>query len=150
MSPQGWEIADYLLSRDDSTFQFFGGSTFRIKLGNSSNELDDNALIQIADRLLDWFVASVKRRDAPPVLRKLCSTLAFICTLDREIDTQTIVRRVILSIVHGKAIGFAVHDLPDPDDAFASLTEAQLSALLWFLTALTEEISKENAVKDAR
>lgn len=31
-SPQGWEMADYLLGRDDASLRFFGALTFQVKL----------------------------------------------------------------------------------------------------------------------
>lgn len=150
LSPQGWEIGDYLLGRDNPTFQFFGAVTFRIKLGTSINELDDITLSQINQRLLSWLVTSINRGDAPPVLRKLCSTLAYIVTLDREIGAETVVRRVILSIAHGHAVESTIQELPDLTTVLENLNDAQLKALLWFLTSLTEEINKESAAKDAR
>jgi hypothetical protein len=35
-SPQGWELADALLSRSDDNLRFFGALTFTIKLNNDS------------------------------------------------------------------------------------------------------------------
>ena len=150
LSPQGWEIGDYLLGRDNSTFQFFGAVTFRIKLGTGISELDDITIAQISQRVLSWLVTSIQRGDAPPVLRKLCSTLAFICTLNRDLGAETIARRVIFSVAHGQAVDAAGEDLPNPSTVLDSLGDAQLKSLLWFLTSLTEEVSKENATKDPR
>jgi hypothetical protein len=35
-SPQGWQIADFLLSRDDAQVRFYGALTFQIKLNNDT------------------------------------------------------------------------------------------------------------------
>ena len=124
--------------------------TFRIKLGTGINELDDITVSQISQRILSWLVTSVHRGDTPAVLRKLCSTLAFVCTLNRDIGSETIVRRVILSVAHGQALDIPGEELPNPATALGGLKDAQLRAILWFLTSLTEEVSKESATKDPR
>jgi hypothetical protein len=33
-SPQGWQVADYLLGRDDAQVRFYGALTFQVKLNN--------------------------------------------------------------------------------------------------------------------
>ncbi|KIW09125.1 uncharacterized protein PV09_00067 [Verruconis gallopava] len=149
-SPQGWEMADYLLGRDHSSLQYFGALTFHMKLNTSSAELDDAVLAQVGNRLLQWLVTSITRGDAAVTLRKLCSTIAFYCTLDREVTVGTVVRRVILSVAHGQAVDFTVDELPDPESVLGALSNAQLKALLWFLTSMTEEANKESASREAR
>jgi hypothetical protein len=130
--------------------QFFGAVTFRIKLGTGISELDDITLLQINQRLLGWLITSINRGDASPVLRKLCSTFAYICTLDRATGAETIARRVILSVAHGQAVASSIDALPDPTNVLPSLSDKQLKAILWFFTALTEEINKEGVGKDVR
>jgi hypothetical protein len=149
-SPQGWEMGDYLLARDDSSLQFFGALTFQVKLNTSNSELDDAGLLQVGHRLIGWLVTSIKRGDASVTLRKLCSTIAYYCTLNREIQIETIIRRVTLSLAHGQAVEFSISELPDPSTAVENLKDAQLTTLLWFLTGLTEEVTKETASKDVQ
>jgi hypothetical protein len=115
-----------------------------------SMELDDAALLQVGHRLIDWLVTAISRGDASVTLRKLCSTMAYYCTLNRDVQADSIIRRVVLSVNHGKAIDLTVADLPDSSTSLESLNDAQLSTLLWFLTSLTEEAAKESASKDPR
>ena len=61
LSPQGWEIGDFLLGHQNPIFRFFGAVTFRVKLGTSSHELDEIALSQITQRLLGWLPVLPRR-----------------------------------------------------------------------------------------
>lgn len=44
----------------------------------------------------------------------------------------------------------SIDALPDPTNVLPSLSDKQLKAILWFFTALTEEINKEGVGKDVR
>jgi hypothetical protein len=152
LSPQGWEIGDFLLGHQNPIFRFFGAVTFRVKLGTSSHELDDDTLSQITHRLLGWLVTSIARNDSPSVLRKLCSTFAFMVTLDKHTTSgskDATVRRVILSVAKGEAMDLRVEELIDPSAVLGNLSDGQMRGLLWFLTAFIEEVNKENAIMDA-
>jgi hypothetical protein len=35
-SPQGWQIADFLLGRSDAQVRFYGALTFQVKLNNDT------------------------------------------------------------------------------------------------------------------
>lgn len=82
------------------------------------------------------------------MLRKLCGTLAFLCTLDREVGAETVVRRLVLSVAHGRAVDCTVMDLPDLHGVVKGLSDAQWRLILWFLTAFCEEAGKEINAQD--
>ncbi|KAF4548175.1 Hypothetical protein D9617_31g064110 [Elsinoe fawcettii] len=80
LSPDGWTIADKLLSTDDSIFQFYGALTFQIKINRDVSSLAEGDRQELLQQIMMKLVACVNN-DAPSrVTDKLWSVLGSFLT----------------------------------------------------------------------
>lgn len=108
------------------------------------------ALQGVGQRLIYWFITSIQRGDSSVILRKLCAALALYYNLDRDVESDTCVRHVILSIAHNEPVNFGSSALPDPGATLETLDHSRIAALLWFLISLTEDATKQVIEQDSR
>jgi hypothetical protein len=108
----------------------------------SLSPLDAKALL---DQLIDWLIRHADPMIGPLVVRKLCSTLV-VYFLHFSSLWPNCVKHLIQSMCIGKAIPVESLDrTPDIMVLVERLTPQKASAVLWFCTALAEEVGKTDA-----
>ncbi|KAE9984149.1 hypothetical protein EG327_005230 [Venturia inaequalis] len=148
-SPEGWKMADFLLDRPTSQVRYFGALTFQINLNTKGSRatLDDGGLVSLGTRLIQGIITELNRGEGPLVLRKLCSTFAVYCVLDRPDHAEFCVKQLVLSLLQGTPVSDAnTQSSTYPLSTLASnLNNDQISACLIFLSSLKEESSAKIA-----
>ncbi|GAM86860.1 hypothetical protein ANO11243_048800 [Dothideomycetidae sp. 11243] len=79
LSPEGWAIADSLLTSNDYDLQFYGALSFQVKLNRdaaSTLPLSQHDADAVLSRLIAAFCANVRNAGPMRVLDKICSVLA--------------------------------------------------------------------------
>ncbi|ETS75674.1 hypothetical protein PFICI_12618 [Pestalotiopsis fici W106-1] len=136
-SPEGWQIAEGLLSRQADNVRFFGALTFIVKLNTDTLEDEDarSALI----KLIDWLLKCLEVGAGAIVIRKLCSAL--VTHFIHFSHVWPLCLRHVLLCLQNNQSDFARLQGP-VQDAVARLTPQKSVALVWFATALAEEAEK--------
>ncbi|TID19500.1 ARM repeat-containing protein [Venturia nashicola] len=146
-SPEGWKIADFLLHRSTSQVRYFGALTFQINLNTKGATLDDEGLASLGTRLVQGIITELNRGEGPLVLRKLCSTFAVYCVLDRPDHAKFCVKQLVLSLLQGTPVS----DADTQSSTYllstlaSNLNNDQILACLIFLSSLKEESSAKIA-----
>lgn len=138
-SPQGWDIADSLLTSTDENVRFFGALTFTIKLNNDSASLSEEDSQQLLSKLIHHLVS---RPLISVATRKLCSTLAQY--FSKPISTwNQCVRSLAVSFACNRPIlDDELDNQPSTWDVIPQLPDHQLLILLDFAMNLADEMKR--------
>ncbi|KAF2434747.1 ARM repeat-containing protein [Tothia fuscella] len=145
-SPGGWEMANFLLGRNNTHVRYFGALTFQIKINSDSENLSDEDIAMIGQQLVTWLVRLAENGEGKMVLQKLCSTLAVYYLLQKKAHADACVRTLLAS--------FATNAPTSPKDVaqltsdaiaqlITTLSPDRLTLALWFCRNLTEEANKK-------
>ncbi|KAG8630142.1 hypothetical protein KVT40_001761 [Elsinoe batatas] len=135
LSPDGWTIADRLLSTDDNVFQFYGALTFQIKVNRDVSTLDENDSRQILDRVMDRLVTCINNATPARVTDKLWSVLGSFLMHAPRIWQDPLGEALL------RLMGLESNDTTVPlVHHVASLTMRQLRALLKLALILSEDL----------
>ncbi|QDS70297.1 hypothetical protein FKW77_008081 [Venturia effusa] len=143
-SPEGWNIAHFLLDRPSSQVRYFGALTFQINLNTKGATLNDEDLVSLGTRLMQGIIVELNRGEGTLVLRKLCSTYAVYCALERPDHAESCVKQFVLSLLQGRPVSAAdatSPSLPPLSTLTSNLNQSQISICLQYLGALKEESS---------
>ncbi|KAI9875175.1 MAG: hypothetical protein M1830_008787 [Pleopsidium flavum] len=141
-SPEGWRLADALLSSDDDKVRFFGALTFTIKINQDWDSLGPEDAKLLLIRLLSRLVRLVSQNEGSLVVRKICSALVAYFVRPNS-AWEHCLRHVICSFHSGQAVSTeSLSVLPSTGDLIPGLSQLQAIATLWFSSMLVEEISK--------
>lgn len=143
-SQQGWHLADQLLQSQDPHVRFFGALTFTVKINNDWDSLAAPDTAALLDRLLQWLVRLANAGEGALVLRKLCSTLVTYF-FRPSVKWDHCVRHIVCSMITGDILfPETVSTMGTLGDILTKLTSLEVTVVLWFATALVEEVSKIN------
>ncbi|KAL1860145.1 member of the karyopherin-beta [Paecilomyces lecythidis] len=141
-SPQGWIIADGLMSSGNPDARFMGALTFIVKINQDWSNLAETEARELIERLINHFVLFAGRDEKPVVLRKLASSLVAIF-LKPNAPWRRALWHLAACLAHG---GYIPEDQSLSVDfqtaALPHLGHSQIVALLYFSAALAEEASK--------
>ncbi|KAK8004325.1 hypothetical protein PG989_004044 [Apiospora arundinis] len=139
-SPDGWQIADALLSRSSDNVKFFGALTFVVKL--NTDTIDDDEAKLLVQKLINWLIASLDNGAGSIVIRKLCSALVTHYVHFSHLWPLCIQGLVYcLDLNKGDVLDDA-QDAAPVRDIFPSLTPQKAISVAWFAAALAEEGEK--------
>ncbi|KAI5855601.1 armadillo-type protein [Durotheca rogersii] len=139
-SPDGWQLAQGLLSRPDGNVKFFGALTIIVKLNTES--LPDEDAVSVLQQLISWLITSLGDGSREFVLRKLCSAL--VTYFIHYSHTWTKCVRHLLYCLDTQA-SVPVENVKDGDTiepAIRALDPGKFLVLTWFATVLAEESEK--------
>ncbi|KAI9784990.1 MAG: hypothetical protein M1839_001186 [Geoglossum umbratile] len=86
-SPEGWQLADTLLGRDDDKVRFFGALTFTVKLNSDWETLEPDSIQSLLHRLVSWLIRLTSQSEGP-----LVGDAVPLASIDQYPPTPTLVR----------------------------------------------------------
>ncbi|QGA16765.1 hypothetical protein EYB26_004435 [Talaromyces marneffei] len=137
-SPQGWDVARYLLDHPDSSTRFFGALTFIVKINQSWSDLSIEAIQQLKNYLIGSYVTFIESQEKQLVTRKLSAALIAIFFAD-ESWTHPIQDIATFFWQHGRE---ASSEIDYEGMVLPALNEAQISGLLSFSQTMAEDCVK--------
>jgi hypothetical protein len=146
-SPQGWEIADALLSSTDENVRFFGALTFTVKLNADSADLSEEDSAQLLSKLIHHLV---RHPSSSPATRKLCSTLAQYFCKPISVWTQCIRCLAVSFSTQQSVLDDALDSHPSSWDILPQLGDEQLVVLLEFARNLADDAKKLTGAPDRK
>ncbi|KAI9746575.1 MAG: hypothetical protein M1818_000288 [Claussenomyces sp. TS43310] len=144
-SPRGWQLANSLLESHDETVKFFGALTFTVKLNLDSDTLSDEDAALLLRKIITWLILCLDEGVGPLVIRKLCSTLV-VYFLHFSASWTMCIKHIIFCLAVNEAVSTnAIENAPETTMLMRSLGTGKALAVLWFSTALAEEVGKTDA-----
>ncbi|KAF2841488.1 ARM repeat-containing protein [Patellaria atrata CBS 101060] len=141
-SPDGWQMADALLSSTDEKSKFFGALTFTVKLNQDWSSLDIDQTHLLLSRLVSWTVRLIAANEKPLVTKKLCTTLVTYFSRP-TVSWSHSIRHLICCFYKREFIPEDTLDhFPRTVDMVTTLTPYQITATLWYASSLVEEAAK--------
>jgi hypothetical protein len=155
-SPQGWDVARYLLDHPNSSTKFFGALTFIVKINQSwcvdavllnlwvrltvlyRSDLSTDAIQQLKNYLIGSYVSLVESQEKQLVTRKLSAALIAIFFKD-ESWTHPIQDIATFFWQHGRQTS---SDIDYEGKVVPALNGAQISGLLSFSQTMAEDSVK--------
>ncbi|KAI1844669.1 hypothetical protein JX266_009125 [Neoarthrinium moseri] len=137
-SPEGWQIAEGLLSRPSDNVKFFGALTFIVKLNTDS--IEDGDAQSVLRNLINWLLKSLETGAGVIVIRKLCSALTTHFIHFSHLWPSCV--RRMLHFLQTNSTDIDGTSAPSPENALRGLTPQKSVTALWFAAALAEEAEK--------
>jgi hypothetical protein len=145
-SPQGWEIARLLLSRQDPKIKFFGALTIIVKLNTESLTLSGDDALQLLSALIKWLLESLEDGSGALVVRKLTSALATFFLHFHRLWTPCVRHLVFCLAAHRpcaledttRASGLA----EEAQDHIRALSQTKMQAAIWFLETVADDATR--------
>ncbi|KAF2272321.1 ARM repeat-containing protein [Westerdykella ornata] len=138
-SPQGWEIADALLSSHDENVRFFGALTFTVKINTDSEALSEDDSRQLLQKLIYHLIT---RPSLSISTRKLCSTLALYFCKPVSVWEECVPSLALSFCRNGPIVDTALGDNAPLFDIVSGLPDEQLLILLDFAMNLADEAKR--------
>lgn len=144
-SPEGWQMADALLSHADPNVKFYGAQTFTVKINSDTVGLEDEEILSLEGRIVHWIVTLLARDPPVPafVMKKLCSTLATLYTLGHGLKPKSCIKKLLCSSIRGETVSDAELEMFTTPNLMGYLDPRQWQLLLW----LSEELAGEGSKK---
>ncbi|ORY69497.1 armadillo-type protein [Pseudomassariella vexata] len=146
-SPEGWQLAEGLLSRPDDNLKFFGALTIIVKL--NTDEIDNDGARSILQNIIAFLLESLDNGSGAIVIRKLCSALVTHFIHFSHL-WPSCVRNLLYCLQLNESV--AIQDViqsgknvPPVAGMIAALNLQMTVAATWFATSLAEEVAKTDA-----
>ncbi|KAI0480788.1 armadillo-type protein [Xylariaceae sp. FL0804] len=139
-SPEGWQLAQGLLSRPHDNVKFFGALTLIVKL-NTERLQDDDAL-SVLQSLVNWLINSLQDGSGPIVIRKLCSALVTYFIHYSHTWVKCTQHLLYCLDSNGNVPMDGVRDIAPIETVIQDLSPPKYLAACWFAAALAEETEK--------
>ncbi|KAI2642789.1 armadillo-type protein [Xylaria nigripes] len=139
-SPQGWQLAQSLLTRPGDNIKFFGALTIIVKL--NTEKLPDDDALSVLQNLITWLVRSLSDGSGPIVIRKLCSALVTYYIHYSHTWFRS-VRHLLDCLDRNAAV--SIQELDDNlpvEQVIRRLDSQKFLAATWFAASLAEETEK--------
>ncbi|KAK9367830.1 armadillo-type protein [Lipomyces kononenkoae] len=152
-SPEGWNLANILLSSADPNVRFFGALTYTVKLNSDWQSLSPESLPQLLLQLLNWFLAH--SRGPRFITQKLAATLLLAVIKFPELS-NSIWPYPVHDVVLSASKNTPTVGTRQPLDATVfqsvvlSLDAHDLGMVLLFCTTFAEEISRADVPRQNR
>ncbi|KAL1873975.1 hypothetical protein VTK73DRAFT_676 [Phialemonium thermophilum] len=141
-SPEGWQLAQSLLTNSDDTVKFFGTLTVIVKLNTESSNLSDEEARELLQNLVNWVIRCLQDGSGPMVIRKLCSALATYFIHFSQL-WPFCVRHLVHCLDLGRSVPVEqVGSAAQMDAVLGTLSLAKLQAALWFAASFVEDVGK--------
>jgi uncharacterized membrane protein len=141
-SPEGWQLAQSLISHREDNIRFYAALTLIIKLNRDSAGLSEDDAKGLLENLIGWVIQSLADGAANFVIKKLCTALVtYFMHFSHLWPNCT--RHFIYCLDLGR--GAPVDGLDDAlqtDILVAKLDRQKLRLAIWFATSLVEEVGK--------
>lgn len=136
----GWQLANALLSSHEANVRFFGALTFIVKINQET--LNVVAASEVLHKLLEWLISRAEASETSLVLNKLSSALVTLF-VQPHTEWERPVRHLLCCFASHKVMSqSSTADQPSNDDLLCVLSEAQLTAMLTFVTTLAQDTNK--------
>lgn len=141
-SPEGWQLAQTLISHQEDEIRFFAALTLMIKLNRDSTSLSEDDAKGLLESIINWTIQSLNDGAGAIVTRKLCSALVTYFVHFSHL-WPSCVRHFIYCLDLGR--GTRADSL---DDALTTsilvekLDCQKLKVAVWFASTLVEEVGK--------
>ncbi|KAK4106167.1 hypothetical protein N658DRAFT_563094 [Parathielavia hyrcaniae] len=141
-SPEGWQLAQSLISHREDNIRFYAALTLIIKLNRDSAGLGEDDATGLLENLVGWVMQSLADGAANFVVKKLCTALVtYFMHFSHLWPNCT--RHFIYCLDLGR--GAPVDSLDDAlgtDVLVTKLDRQKLRLAIWFVTSLVEEVGK--------
>ncbi|KAI0013939.1 armadillo-type protein [Xylariaceae sp. FL0662B] len=146
-SPEGWQLAQGLLTRPDDNVKFFGALTVIVKLNTES--LPDEDALSVLQNLISWLINSLEDGSGAIVVRKLCSALVTYFIHYSHTWTRCIFHLLHCLDLNSSAPQENLDGSSPAEHIVRTLPLQKFLAATWFTTTLAEEVEKID-LKSAR
>ncbi|KAK7551890.1 armadillo-type protein [Phyllosticta citricarpa] len=145
-SPEGWQLADALLSHSDPEVRFFGALTFTVKLHSDAKTLENDTSNELLTRLLAWLIRLVAEGEQEFVTRKICTTLMQYFLNDKT-EWNPCIRHLVCSFIKGEPVDIdEVGKFPPTAQLVGSLAPPQIRSILYISEGLVQEVKRTSYV----
>ncbi|KAI1001741.1 hypothetical protein K3495_g6463 [Podosphaera aphanis] len=142
ISPQGWQLANALLSRKDEQVRFFAALTFIVKLNTDAKSLSKTDAHLLLLTLIDSIVQWLEDGEGPLVGRKLCSALVAYF-LKFSSSWSRCVKHLLYCLCLDKALPYSsVDGSSDTNLLVQNISDRKSQVIFWFSSTLVEDVSK--------
>ncbi|KAL2259043.1 hypothetical protein VTK26DRAFT_7407 [Humicola hyalothermophila] len=141
-SPEGWQLAQSLITHREDNIRFYAALTLIIKLNRDSAGLTEDEIKGLLPNIIGWTVQSLADGAGTFVTKKLCSALVAYFIHYSHL-WPSCVRHFLYCLDLGR--GTPVDSLDDAlatDILVAKLDRQKLRAAIWFATSFVEEVGK--------
>ncbi|KAK4249639.1 hypothetical protein C7999DRAFT_39301 [Corynascus novoguineensis] len=141
-SPEGWQLAQSLISHGEDNIRFYAALTLIIKLNRDSTGLSEDDAKNLLENIISWTIQSLADGAGNFVIKKLCTALVTFFMHFSHLWPNCI-RHFIHCLDLGR--GVPVDSLDDalPTDVLVSkLDRRKLRVAIWFATSFVEEVGK--------
>ncbi|KAH6671633.1 armadillo-type protein [Plectosphaerella plurivora] len=145
-SSSAWGIARDLFSYEDDKVRFFAALTIIVKLNTESESLQEGDALELLANLLSWLRASLVNGAGPMVVRKLTSALVTFF-LHFPSLWRHCVRDLCAALSCSDATGQPISGSTGLE-SLDLLDKHRLRVVLWFSSALVEEVGKIDSNTD--
>ncbi|AEO69005.1 uncharacterized protein THITE_2054084 [Thermothielavioides terrestris NRRL 8126] len=141
-SPEGWQLAQSLITHREDNIRFYAALTLIIKLNRDSADLSEDDAKRLLESIIGWVIQSLSDGAGHFVTKKLCSALVTYFMHFSHL-WPACVRHFIYCLDLGR--GASVESLDDAlqtDLLVGKLDRQKLRAAIWFATSFVEEVGK--------
>ncbi|KAH6849712.1 armadillo-type protein [Chaetomium sp. MPI-CAGE-AT-0009] len=141
-SPEGWQLAQSLISHREDNIRFYAALTLIIKLNRDSSGLGEDDAKGLLENIIGWTIQSLADGAGNFVIKKLCTALVTYFMHFSHLWPNCI-RHFIYCLDLGR--GTSVDSLGDAlsaDILVAKLDPQKLKMAIWFATSFVEEVGK--------
>ncbi|KAK3997272.1 putative importin [Cladorrhinum sp. PSN332] len=141
-SPEGWQLAQTLISHRENEIRFFAALTLMIKLNRDSASLSEDDAKGLLESIINWTIQSMNDGAGPIVTRKLCSALVTYFVHFSHL-WPSCVRHFIYCLDLGRGTrADAADDALTTNVLVEKLDQQKLRVAVWFAMTLVEEVGK--------
>ncbi|KAL2156546.1 hypothetical protein VTH82DRAFT_1291 [Thermothelomyces myriococcoides] len=141
-SPEGWQLAQSLISHREDNIRFYAALTLIIKLNRDSSGLSEDDAKTLLENIISWTIQSLADGAGSFVVKKLCTALVTFFMHFSHLWPNCI-RHFIhcLDLGRGAPVGSLDDALPT-DILVGKLDRHKLRLAIWLATSLVEEVGK--------
>ncbi|KAK4123252.1 hypothetical protein N657DRAFT_646000 [Parathielavia appendiculata] len=141
-SPEGWQLAQSLISHREDNIRFYAALTLIIKLNRDTAGLGEDDAKGLLENLIGWVIQSLADGAANFVIKKLCTALVTYFMHFSHLWPNCIRHFIYcLDLGHGAPID-SLDDALGTDILVTKLDRQKLRLATWFAASLVEEVGK--------
>ena len=139
--PEGFEIADRLLSSAFPEVQLYGANIFIVKIKSDLKTLDDGQRAELQSRLLEWLRSSMRSATSHPVMAKKVCSAVVECFIAAEGAWSDCIRDVMGLFI--PTSGYSTE--ADGRALVAQIAETNRLGVIWFVSTLVEMVGARDS-----
>ncbi|KAK3357711.1 armadillo-type protein [Lasiosphaeria hispida] len=141
-SPQGWQLAQSLISNPDNSIKFYAALTLIVKLNRESANLSEDDTKELLQNIVGWTLQSLSDGSGAFVTKKLCSALVTHFIYFSHLWPHCLRQFLYCLDIERSVPVEALDEALETDIIVSKLNRQKLTVAIWFATALVEEIGK--------